>query len=351
MSMSSVIPFEEIRARGSIRSGDVAHLRQAMQDDPTVTDEDAEALLELEAHCAIKISAWSPFFIETLADYLVNQVKPEGYIAAEKAVWLKERITCDGLIESSTALELLTAVIERARWSPPSLVRLALDQVRRAVTTGVGPLRSGQTLESGAISQAEIDLLIRMLSAFGKSGIPITRAEADILIDINQSIVADKNSQAWTRFYVAAVSNAMLAGLGFAVPSRQAALTADAGADARSSCRSTAHVPALTEDAGLAAQSSSLFGRTLAGGAGRIWASCRRQSSEERALARLERQRLEIITNEPMEEADEGWFIARLAQFGTINSNDRALLSFVAHEANELPPGLAEFVAKVARAA
>ena len=85
--------------------------------------------------------------------------------------------------------------------------------------------------------------------------------------------------------------------------------------------------------------------------AGSVWYSCRPQTAEERAMARLERQRLEIVTNERIEEADEAWLIGRLGRDCRLNANEMALLAFLQREACGLPGGLNEIAARCVIAA
>ena len=103
----------------------------------------------MPARCRIRpgpTASWRP-----ITDYLVEQAPPQGYLTAENAQWLIERIGQDGRVDSKTELELLVNVLDKARWAPQSLVRFALEQVKDAVVSGTGPLRSGKKLEPGIV--------------------------------------------------------------------------------------------------------------------------------------------------------------------------------------------------------
>ena len=217
-------------------------------------------------------------------------------------------------------------------------------------------MRTGQALEPGAISQAEIELVRRILLAFGGEGsLAVTRAEADVLVAINAALAPGKSSPAWTELFVRAVGYGVLAGLGHVVPSRAEALSpspwsADAPAPVVAVIAGRGQSFAEHAHAGHWAGSHHA-GRRIAGGAGTVWSSCRLQSPEERALARLERQRLEIITNQAIEVADEAWLLGRLGARSRLDENELALLAFLKHEASALPPILSELAAKAAVAA
>lgn len=339
MGSLTSLPLDDIRTRGSIRDSDVLRLRRAFADDQAISTEDAEALLALDAGCAVKDPSWAEFLVDALSEHVVHQAKPEGYIEAGKARWLLARVSRDGRIDSHTGLDLLVNVLDRARWSPPSLVQFALGQVRLAVVSGAGPLRSGQGADPGSIGESEVALVRRLLLAFGGDcGIAVTRAEADALVEIDRAIAGGKRSPAWTELYVKAVGNAVLSGLGHAVPVREEALRPETW-------------PGSVGRIG-GALPGGLAGHMIAGGAGSIWASARLQSPEERALARLERQRLEIITSERIEDADEAWLLARFDRRpDAFEETETALLAFVEREASALPASIRALAAHVRVAA
>jgi hypothetical protein len=194
MGILNGVAVDEISARGSIRDSDVAAMRRAFNEDGTISTSEAEALLSLNSACRVTDATWAPFFIEALTDYVVHQSEPDGYIVVDKADWLVARISRDGHIATNTELELLLNVLDKARWSPPSLAPFALGQVRDAVISGVGVTRAGQMLQPGTIGQSEIDLIRRILYAFaGDGGIAVTRAEAEILIAINKALARGKS--------------------------------------------------------------------------------------------------------------------------------------------------------------
>lgn len=350
MSRFTSVPLDEIQARGSIRDGDVARLRQAFLESPAIGTADAEALLALDAACPVKDAGWARFLIDTVTDCIVMQMRPEGYMDADKAGWLTAQLAAHGQIGTRIGIELVATVMECARWSPASLVCFALVQVRKAVATGAGPLRAGAAGgASGVILASDIDALTRLLIAYGgETGVAVTAAEADQLIEIERAIAPGNSSPAWSEFLVKVVGNAVLAGIGHQVANRTETLTtgawlADGGVDpGRSPGAAVAH---------LKRASASFAGRMIAGGAGSIWSSCRLLSSEERALLRLERQRREIITGEPIGDADEAWLLARLGRDGRFTENETALLAFLQREAARLPAAINTLAARATIAA
>ena len=335
MGMLTSVSIDEIRHRGSIRDGDVTRLRAAFDAATAITASDAEALFALHAATPVQDPTWSAFFIEAITDYIVNQAPPEGYVVAENTVWLREQISTFGRIETSTELSLLVHVLETARWTPPSLAAFALEQIRHAVETGKGPLRAGRPIAIGEITAEEVELATRIIRAFGgDTSIAVTKAEADALIAINRAVMPTRSTPAWSSLLVRAVGTAVLAAIGHAVETRREL------------------IDAVTSDSGSMELADLFLGGASAhpseSGAIRIWRTARIQTSEERALARLERQRLEIVTNEVIEEASDTWLIARLGQLPPGDANEAAILAFVMREAGRPTPELALFAARQA---
>jgi hypothetical protein len=351
MGILNGVAVDEISARGSIRDSDVIAMRRAFNEDGAISVSEAEALLSLNSACRVTDASWPPFFIEALTDYIVHQAEPDGYIVVDKADWLTARISRDGHISTHTELELLLRVLDAARWSPPSLSAFALTQVRDAVKSGVGVTRAGQMLQAGMIGQSEIDLLRRILYAFaGDGGIAVTRAEAEVLIEINKALAPGKSSPAWTELFVKAVGASVLASLGHHIPPREEALRTEVwakDADTRGATVLLADAVGRGEEGNSARERIGKFlGRMVAGGAGSVWSTFRMQSSEERALARLERQRLEIVTQERIDDAACEWLLDRLGKAGQLDANEIELLSFLQRESPMPHPELAAFAAR-----
>ncbi len=162
-----------------------------------------------------------------------------------------------------------------------------------------------------------MDLLRRILYAFGGDGnVAITRAEAEILFEIEDATNGGPINPAWTDLFVKAIANVLMASSGYAVPSREEALRSEAWLDSRGDLSPFEMLKAMV--------TSSLDS---------VGRSYREQSSEERALARLERQRIEIITNEAITEGEAQWLADRIGRDGKMTANECALLDYLARKA------------------
>ena len=223
MLMSDMLA--RVAASRHLTNEDALEMRRRVYSDGAVNADEVESLFALDETAERHDTAWTVLFTEALTDYLVHQQTPAGYISPENAEWLITRISADGSVKTTTELELLIKVLEKAASSPASLSAFALSQVKEAVLTGEGPAACGRTLEPGKVGRAEADMMRRILYAFGGDGnIAVTRAEAEVLFDINDAVADADNDPAWTDLFTKALANCLMAASGYAVPSREVAL-------------------------------------------------------------------------------------------------------------------------------
>ena len=331
MAVLNTVSIAEIKARGSIKDADVLKLRRNYYDDGIITAEEADVIFALNEACPVQDPAWADCFVETITDYLVEQAGPRGYLTAENAHWLIERIGRDGRVDSKTELELLVNVLDKSRWAPQSLVRFALEQVKEAVLSGTGPLRSSKMLEPRVVSEADVELLRRVLYAANSDGcIAITRVEAEVLFEIDESSCGRDNHPAWTDLFIKAIANCVMVASGYAPPSREAALAGEAWLERRAD---------LSLNAILSGSGVGLKG---------LFAGYREQTAEEGAIAHLMRQKVEIVTRDAVEPANAAWLAERIGRDGKVTPNERALLMFLKAESPAIDPALRVLVDKAA---
>jgi hypothetical protein len=306
MRVVKSVSVDDLELRGSIKDSDVAKLARGFAEDPHIHEPEAEALLRLNRSCPIQAPSWRGLLVDLIADYILNHSGPEGYITSEKSSWLIAKLSSDGWIANRAELDLLVSILGKARWFPLSLATFALEQVAGAAIHGFGPLRSGpgQASLPGTIGEQEIALLRTVLTAFGgDSALALTRPETEILLGINAAVAVRPVPPAWADFFAKAMSNVLLGEHGFAVPPRVVALRPGAG-------RAAAHP--LDEQVALSLASLSR--------------DYHRQSGEERALARLERQRIEIVTGEAILNDEPRWLTERLGAGSRLTQIEGAVL-------------------------
>lgn len=335
MSILKSLSFDEICRRGAVRDADITILRGLYYDQGRILGSEADALFEINDACRIQAPSWLEFFVEAITDYIVFDAEPEGYLTVANAEWLIARIEKDGRVCSLTELELLINVLEKARWAPERLSGFALEQVKRAVISGEGLLRSGQKLVPGTVTNADVELLRRVLFAFGSYGnVSVTRTEAEELIAIDAATQGTTQNAAWCDLFVKAIASVVMTDSGYAVPSRAQALRREAWLSSRG-------------DLSLGTMLKAMVASSL----GEVIGLYRQQSAEERAMARLERQRVAIITSETVSDDEAIWLERSLSADGVLTPNERELLLFLKASAPHLSTTLKDFMVKFGIAA
>jgi hypothetical protein len=330
MGVLSAVSVAEIKARGSIKDADVLKLRRSYDDDSRISAEEANTIFTLNDACPVQDPAWADCFVETITDYVVEQIEPQGYLTAENTAWLMARIACNGRVETKTGLELIVNVLDKARWAPQSLARFALEQVKVAVLDASGPLRSGQALPPGLVTEGDVDLLRRILSAFGCDGnLPLTQPEAEVLFDIDEGTAAADNHRSWRDLFVKAIAGAMMAASGRTVPPRAIQLAR----------------------AGLHCGKRAPTGPGSGRGAAKRWiGGYGEQTEEERAIHRLTQQKIAIVTHETVTLAAAQWLASRIAREGRMTPNQRALITSLKGDGPRMHPSLRALIERAAPA-
>ncbi|MBX3580981.1 MAG: hypothetical protein KF810_03675 [Rhizobiaceae bacterium] len=310
---------------------DVFELRNVVFRDGLVACEEAEALFKLNHSCAQTCPEWRAFFIEALTDY-VHQEKPAGYVSAQKADWLIDMISHDGVVDTATELELLIRILEKAKFSTERLAAFALNQVKLAVVYGEGPLMDGSRLVPGVIDKPEVDLLRRILYAFGGDGnIAITRCEAEVLFDINDAVADARNDASWNDLFVKAVANFLMCASGYQAPTREVALRQENFLD-RADADIGGFLSRIAKTGGrelLAAYRESVD-IDVEWEARNQWYDARQRQAER------------------CDSAEARWLAERIGRDGRIQENELALVRFIKQTSPSVHPALESLLAKVA---
>jgi hypothetical protein len=321
----------EIEASKRITAGDVTELRRAIYHDGAAAAGEVEQLFKIDETAGEHDRSWPEFFVTAVTDYLVEQVEPHGYINERNADWLIERISSDAVVKTATELEVLVKALERAKSSPERLSAFALNQVKKAVVDGEGPLACDRALTPGHIGRPEVDLIRRILYAFGGHGnVAITHAEAEVLFDINDHTAEAENDPSWSDLFVKAIANFMMAASGYAVPTREEALRREEWLD--------------SAPGGV----GEFFSRMAAGGLRGMLNAYRQPGSEEMWAERNGRTKAAIATAEVVTAEEAEWLARRIGRDGMLHANEKALLRFIRDEAPSVHPSLNSLIAKAA---
>ncbi len=326
---------------GQIGPADVLYFRQEVFRDGVVSQPEAEAILAMNASVAEKCAEWHEFFVEAISDYVVQQAEPRGYVSMANGEWLIECISADGRVESANELELLVKVLDKSHSSPEILVGFALNEVARAVLEGEGPLSRGGYLVPGVIGAGEVELIRRVLYAYGgHSGISISRTEAEILFDLNDRTAAVENDPAWRELFVKAIANYLMAAATDRAPSRAEAIIREEWLEDTDTDVGETLLGAVR---GLGELLSRSFFDDLFDSA---------QQQVEKAWAeRNARYEAAIRESETISDVEAEWLIDQLVRDGVIHDNEKALLAFIRRESPDIHPTLTPWLEKNAAGA
>ena len=200
----------------------VIEIRRDVWPDGTINRAEAEMIFEINDVLEHRCGEWDDLFAEAIVAHLIENADPRGYISESDAAWFEERIKRDDAICGTTELETLIQLLEKAIDAPERLEILALETVRNAVLEGDYELLGNARLRQGVLGDPEVALLRRVIyaKAAGRSE-AISRAEADLLFDLNDATVCAENCSAWSALFVNAISNYLLVQSGYEPPSRE----------------------------------------------------------------------------------------------------------------------------------
>lgn len=201
----------EVLADGTLTADEVLTLRQGVYKDGVVNREEAEFLFHLDGESTSNDDSWTDFFVQSLTDFFVSHQHPPGVLSKEDGDFLVDRITGDGRIDRKTEFELLLAIVEPAKSCPEIVVSLLLKAVRDTVLMGGGVLFGPARRRLGIIDDNDVEVMRKVLYGIGGGGgFTVSRAEAEMLFDLNDATVEKENAAAWQELFVTAVGNYLM---------------------------------------------------------------------------------------------------------------------------------------------
>lgn len=217
---------KRVAETGSVTNEDVLAVRRAVyMGDAIVTQAEAEGVYAIERARHQPSQMWSSFFVEALSDYILNQAEPAGYVSAENAAWLEAQIKKRKDPSMDGDLEIVVRVIEQAREVPASFSAFALQLAKEAVLYGEGPDAQGRRHRTGAVDEADVAMLQRILWGAGSEGLlAVSREEAEALFAIADATTGADNVPAFDDLFAKAIGNYLIGATGRKVPDRETAL-------------------------------------------------------------------------------------------------------------------------------
>lgn len=304
---------------GYVTANEVLFLRRTVFEDGIVSMDELDALFDLGARAPDGDPEWLQFFAEAVADYYLREEEPQGYLTPEEFASLQIRVTRNG--KGANALErcLLVKLMETATQTPPEMARFVGDQIKRAILNrSDGPI----------VDNNDAMLLRRYLFAAGGDGsVAVTRAEAELLFDINDAVQTAQNNPAWTELFVQGVINHLMAHLGYTAPSREEAFRRDAWMRDHSS------------------NVGGFFKRMVSGGFGAV----KDAYGQKSAYAEHNDQRdADAATAAKVTETEASWLAGRIGRDGAFDASERMLIERMRKLEKDLPEGLRALVERAA---
>lgn len=306
-----------IGAKGHVTAEDVVVLRRTVFKDGIISPAELDALFALGERAPDGDREWPMFFEEAAADFYLREEEPQGYLTDAEFATLKARVTRDGQAASRLELRLMIKLLETAVATPPAMATFVAKQLKRSILAG--RLRKGVTKE-------DTELVRRFIFAGGgEANVAVTRAEAELLFDINDANAGATNDPAWTEFFVKAIANHLMSHFSYAPQSRETAM------------RQHAFITDTSVNVG------GLFKRMVAGGLSGLkpdGKSLQAQRNEERVRDAAIAEKITPL------EAD--WLAGRIGRDGRLNDSERAVVDYMRTLGAELPPKLKALVDRAA---
>ena len=307
-----------VGADGYVTADEVLFLRRSVFGDGVVTTRELEALFDLGDRAPDGDPEWTQFFAEAVADFYLREEEPHGYLTTDEFDELQARISRN---HHASPLEcmLLVKLMETAVETPPEMSAYTGREIKAAILAKDIP----------AVDKDDVMLIRRWLFAAGGDGhVGVTRAEAEILFDINDAVRAGEANPAWSQLFTQGIVNHLMACLGYSAASRE---------------------EAMRRHAFISDQSTSVggfFQKMFAGVGAALKTAGEKEPSvyEEKAAAR-DRAVADAAAVTP-EEAN--WLAARIGRDGALDDNERALVARIRELEDDLP---AELKALTERAA
>lgn len=330
-----------VSATGRIEADDIQTVRRIVYaGDATVSQPEAEAIYAIERARRAHAPDWTALFIEIMSDYVLNQALPAGCVSEDNAAWIMGEVrkrkepTLDGDVA------LMTALIENAREVPPAFSAFALALVKDAVIYGDGPDAKGREHVSGRVSDADVDMLRRILWGAGSEGLlAVSREEAEALFSIADATTGADNTAAFDDLFARAVGNYLIGATGRKVPPRDQALRWETEPAYKANVLGMLGKVLHTAHRSLDGD----FARDTVRNVGTLIEDVEIEQVTQNAMRDTELSIAAVLAPEKA-----GWLIDRIDRNGVMNGPERALVDFIGREAEALGPETRALSLKVA---
>ncbi len=307
-----------IGADGYVTADEVLFLRRSIFADGIVSERELDAIFALGNRAPEGDLEWPQFFAEAVADFYLREEEPLGYLTEDEFDELQARIVGNGC---ANRLEraLLVKLMETATETPPEMSAFTGRELKASIFEKERP----------AVSKEDVMLIRRWLFAAGGAGhVGVTKAEAEILFDINDAVKFGEATPAWGELFTQGIVNHLMAGLGYSAASREDAM--------RRHQFISDHAPNV----------GGFFTRMLSGVAAAFRGADGSGESVYAQKARARDAAVDAAAKVTPEETD--WLASRIGRDGDLDQNERSLLARMKELEDDLPEALKALLERAA---
>jgi hypothetical protein len=291
--------------------------------DCTVTQDEADALFQINADAVTVSREWRDLYIEAMTDFVVHEQDPAGYVDDAKTAWLLSAIGRKNRVRADE-LEMLIHVLEAADQTPDKLSAFIFGLVETLLMRGFE--------HDGTLAPANIERLRRVLFASGGDGAyAVTRHEAEALFDMNDALKGATVDPAWSDLFAHAIGNAVM---------YEARWTADRSREKRDEAwiTDTSIHPFRRIGAELASGNSL---SAIAEGFRQLghWDFINYDLKPAEAADEAMEARAAVVTAE-----EAHWLVDLLRRDGRLDASERALVDFLRTNSGSVDPSLQALV-------
>ena len=308
-----------IGENGYVTADEVLFLRRTVFADGIVTNNELDALFALGARAPDGDAEWLQFFAEAAADYYLREEEPQGYLTAEEFQSLKARVTGNGGGANALTNSVLVKLMETATKTPPEMSAFTGAQIKQSIIAK----------PSGPVVDKNDAMLLRryLFAAGGDGNVAVTRAEAELLFDINDATQNAGNNPAWSDLFVTGVVNHLMAHLGYSAPSREEAFRRNAWASDHS------------------VNVGGVFSRMFSG----VFGALKNVGDDQTLHAEHNQRRdADIAAAAQVTSNEADWLANRIGRDGAFDPNERSLIERMKQLEDELPENLKALVDRAA---
>lgn len=316
----------EFGAQGAVSADDVLKMRRVVFADGVVSAEELDALFALAERAPDGDKEWPQFFAEVVADFYLREEEPQGYLTPEEVETLKARIMRDDGRVTELEMELLLSLLEKATQTPASMDAFVNDEIKKAIVGKAG---------GAQISARELRWLQRRVFAPGGDGnVSVTRREAEFLFELNDATAGKENDPQWAAFFATAITNHLMAHIGYQAPSREDAVQR--------------HAFMSDQNANVGGVFSRLANASVAAYRDAVTSVFKSTPHNETQTQHNAQRDANIAEAERVTDNEADWLIRRINRDGALTENERALILRLREHREDLPPQIADILDRAA---